>query len=434
VTRIVGIFEDQFSSTPLAGNAVASLQGFTAGIGELLILDVDGPVVYLGLGKRAGWRPEDGYRALQGLSGLHSGAESADTTALVDALRTVAEDRVARELVDIGMGLAFPNGSAHSSPGSAIAAAVLRAREWTNADVRTLNTGAFVEVARKVANSHGLVIEVLQGDDLREAGFGAIHAMGSGSSHPPALIDLHYRPASARARVTLVGKGVTFDTGGLSIKGAAAMASMRQDKCGASTVLAVMSVLRELEVDVEVRAVLPIIENMIGPNGLRPGDSVTSWNGMRIHVMDTDFEGRVILADALAYASAGEPDLLVDIATLTYQVVTALGPEIGGLFARSDDAAGRVIEAGRRAGEALWRLPYDERYLNQVLVADGVKNHPEADSGRAITAALFLGQFVPASVPWVHLDVTGPAWTGLPSSAGATGFGVRSLLSLVREF
>ena len=285
----------------------------------------------------------------------------------------------------------------------------------------------------RVAESSGLSFTVLEGDDLRDQGFGAIFGMGSGSPHPPALLDLRYRPSAARSRVTLVGKGVTFDTGGLSIKSSAAMAGMRQDKCGAATVLAVMSVLRDLEVDVEVRALLPIIENMIGPGSLRPGDVVTAWDGTRIHVMDTDFEGRVILADALAYASAEDPDLIVDIATLTYQVVTALGPEIGGLFTRDDETAATLIAAAHRAGEALWRLPYSERYLDQVVVPGGLKNHPEADTGRAITAALFLGQFVPESTRWAHLDITGPAWRGPASSPGATGFGVRTLLSLLRS-
>lgn len=430
--RIVGTLSDRLPGA-LLGNAVAEVQGFSAQLGQILVVVEGEPVVYVGLGTGVRWCPEDGYRALQGLTGLQLELADCDTKGLIDAFRTVTDADFARELVDTALALYLPGTAPASSAGATIAAAIARAQRWTNADSRTLNPSAFVSEARGVAQQSGLSCAVLQGDELRDQGFGAIYGMGSGSPYPPALVDLRYRPAAASSRITLVGKGVTFDTGGLSVKGAAAMAGMRQDKCGAATVLAVMSVLRDLAVEVEVRALLPVIENMIGPGSLRPGDVVDAWNGTQIQVMDTDFEGRVILADALAYASAEEPDLVVDVATLTYQVVAALGPEIGALFARDDETAASLMAAGQRAGEALWRLPYAERYLDQVVVAGGVKNHPEADSGRAITAALFLGQFVPESTSWAHLDITGPAWQGPASSPGATGFGVRTLLSLLRS-
>lgn len=433
MTRIVGIFTNSFSGTPLAASPLAALQGFTGQRGQILIVDGAGPVVYLGLGSRDGWRPEDGFVALQGLSGLQADAATCDATDLIAALVSVTDEESARELVGIGLTLALSGSTPDGGVAGVIASAVERARRWTNAEAVVMNPSAFVAEARQVAYDEGLSCVVLAGDELRDRGFGAIHGMGSGSPYPPALVDLTYRPAAPRARITLVGKGVTFDTGGLSIKSAAAMATMRLDKCGAATVLAVMTALRSLDVAVEVRALLPVIENMIGPGSLRPGDTVTAWNGTRIQVMDTDFEGRVILADALAYAAADEPDLVIDIATLTYQVVAALGPEIGGLFTRDDATAQQLTRAAFRAGEPVWRLPYDERYLDQVLVPGGVKNHPETDSGRAITAALFLGQFVPAATAWAHLDITGPAWTGPASGAGATGFGVRTLLSLLRS-
>ena len=433
MTRIVGIFTDSFPGTPLAASPLSTLQGFTGQRGQVLVVDEGGPVVYLGLGSRPGWCPEDGFVALQGLSGLQIEAAACDASGVIAALTSVTDDDSARELVGIGLALALPGSAPDAGAGGVIAAAVERARRWTNAESVVMNPSAFVAEARQVADDEGLTCVVLEGDELRDQGFGAIHGMGSGSPYPPALVDLTYRPPAPKARITLVGKGVTFDTGGLSIKSAAAMATMRLDKCGAATVLAVMTALRRLDVGVEVRALLPVIENMIGPGSLRPGDTVTAWNGTRIQVMDTDFEGRVILADALAYASADEPDLVIDIATLTYQVVAALGPEIGGLFARDDETAQQLSQAAFRAGEPVWRLPYDERYLDQVLVPAGVKNHPETDTGRAITAALFLGQFIPAATPWAHLDITGPAWTGPASGSGATGFGVRTLLSLLRS-
>ena len=336
--RIVGTFTGRLPES-LNGNAAAHMQAFSAQVGQRLVVNHPSPTVYLGLGASADWTPKDGHRALCALGGLRIDVADCDTNGLIEALTTVTDEGSARELVDVALALHLDGAPPAPSVGAAVAGAMNRAQQWTSADASTLNPSAFVSEARRVAQESGLSCDVLQGDDLRDQGFGAIFGMGSGSPHPPALIDLRFRPANPTTSVTLIGKGVTFDTGGLSIKGAAAMAGMRQDKCGAATVLAVMSVLRDLDVDVEVRALLPVIENMVGPRSLRPGDAVTAWNGTRIHVMDTDFEGRVILADALAYACAEAPDLIVDVATLTYQVVVALGPDIGGLFTRDDDTA-----------------------------------------------------------------------------------------------
>lgn len=435
--EIGGVFSDRsLDGDRRWDRDLAALQGFTGGVGTRLISrQGDRLVVLLGLGPAKGWRAEDGYRAMATLADLDAHPDECDPTPLVHALSIV--DPAATELVECGLVLAFGAGERVPSSGSAgagalTAAATLRARRWTNAPAAELTPTAFAELGTTIAAEHTLGCSIISGEDLLQHGFGAIHAMGSGSPHPPALLDLRYLPNEPTARVTLVGKGVTFDTGGLSMKSPSAMAGMRQDKAGAATVLAVMSVLAELGVRAEVRALLPVIENMIGPHSLRPGDVVTSWNGTRIQVMDTDFEGRVILADALAYGCAERPDLIIDLATLTYQVVTALGPEIAGLVARDEAVAALVADAAVAGGEPLWRLPYADRYLDQVRGADGLRNHPEADSGRALTAALFLGQFVPDHVPWAHLDISGPAWTGSPSSAGATGFGVRTLLSLLR--
>jgi leucyl aminopeptidase len=181
--------------------------------------------------------------------------------------------------------------------------------------------------------------------------------------------------------VALVGKGITFDSGGLSLKSPAAMQNMRLDVAGAATVLAVMAGLARAGCATQVRAVLPFAENLPGPDAARPGDVVNAWNGTEIQILDTDFEGRVVLADALALAASAEPRLLVDLATLTYQAEIALGPEIAAVFGRDDEAAEAVLAAGSRAGEPLWRLPYDERYLNQVKTDSGVRNHPPARFG-----------------------------------------------------
>jgi leucyl aminopeptidase len=212
------------------------------------------------------------------------------------------------------------------------------------------------------------------------------------------------------------------------------MQAMRMDVAGAATVLAVLAGLPRLGVRVGVRAVLPFAENLPGPGATRPGDVVTARNGIQIQILDTDFEGRVVLADALAHAAAGSPDVIVDLATLTYQAEIALGPDIAAVFGRDDRALRRFLDAASAAGEPMWSLPWATRYLDQVRTPFGVRNHPLHDSGRAITAALFLGEFVPRDVPWVHCDMTGPAWRGDASSDGATGFGARTLLTLLSSF
>ena len=430
MTRVVGLFAEDLNSSDLREDDVAAVQGFAAQTGQTFLRGEGEPVIYLGLGTRVGWNVEQGYEALEGLSGLRAAGCNAD--GVWRALNSVTDEATAREVTDVGVALALGHGTNPRASGAIIARAIARARAWTNASAAALNPSAFVALAEQEAATHGLSFASIVGEDLSSKGLRAILAMGSGSPHPPALIDLSYCPPKPRARVTLIGKGVTFDTGGLSLKSPQAMSSMRQDKCGAATVLAVMGALHELQVEVEVRALLPVIENMIGPRSMRPGDSVDAWDGTKITVLDTDFEGRVILADALALASSNQPDLIVDLATLTYQVMIALGPAIGGLFSRDDATAALLKSASERAGEPLWRLPYDERYLSEVRTQTGVKNHPESDHGRAITAALFLGQFVPAHLPWAHLDITGPAWRGPASSDGATGFGVRTILSLLR--
>ncbi|MFI5894894.1 M17 family metallopeptidase [Actinoplanes sp. NPDC051513] len=285
--------------------------------------------------------------------------------------------------------------------------------------------------AETIASRAGLTSTVLGPDEVAARGFGALAAVGGGSADGPYLVQLDYLPDAGSPEVALVGKGVTFDSGGLSLKSPAAMQAMRMDVGGAATVLAVMAGLSRGGCPVPVRAVLPFAENLPGPGATRPGDVVTAWNGTEIQIIDTDFEGRVMLADALALAAASTPRLLVDLATLTYQAEIALGPQIAAVFGRDEPAATEFLAAAARAGEPMWRLPYDERYLDQVRTTSGVRNHPLHDSGRAITAALFLGEFVPRGVPWVHCDMTGPAWAGDASVDGATGFGARTLLELL---
>jgi len=416
-----------FSPIHIAGLSPARqealrLQGFSGLIGQHGVLTDDGNEVFIGLGEDV--NATTIMRAIRlGLPHIPVGTEVAIT----------GIDEQFRELVSSAVLQAGVIAIDATDDAAVIADAVLRAQEWTQAPGAQLYPQAFASVAQQVAADSDLTINVVDADQLVKEGFGALTSVGAGSAYGPCLIDLRYTPENPKRRITLVGKGITFDTGGLSMKSPAAMMSMRMDKAGASVVLAVMSVLAKLQVPVEVRGLLAMAENMVGPQATRPGDVVIARNGTPIQIMDTDFEGRVVMADAIAYAGEESPDAIIDIATLTYQVAIALGNDIAGLFSNDDALADALLAAAAQAGEPLWRMPVAEQYLDQVVTATGVKNHPESDVGRAITAALFLREFVPPGVAWAHLDCTGPAWIGKASAQGATGFGVRTLLDYLRS-
>jgi leucyl aminopeptidase len=278
-----------------------------------------------------------------------------------------------------------------------------------------------------------LKTKVWDADALAAEGFGGILAVGRASATPPYLVQLDYVPAKGARRaphVVLVGKGITFDTGGLSIKPGEAMTTMKRDMTGAAVVAATLSALRAVDCPVRVTGLLPIAENAIGGDALRPGDVITHWGGRTTEVTNTDAEGRLVLADPMQYAVTKlKPDLLVDVATLTGGIKVALGMGLGGLFSTDDAAAELFIRAGVEAGERLWRMPLAEEY--ESLLASKVADADNAP-GRApaITAALFLQHFT-GGLPWVHLDIASAgdaARDHLEWTPGPTGFGVRLLL------
>lgn len=292
--------------------------------------------------------------------------------------------------------------------------------------------------AEEVAAAAGLDVEVWDEVRLAKEGFGGILAVGAASATPPRLIRLDYTPAGVSARtakklplVVLVGKGITFDTGGLSIKPSASMGSMKRDMTGGAVVLATMAALADVDCPVRVIGLVPAAENAISGSALRPGDVIRHWGGRTTEVGNTDAEGRLVLADALAYAvSELAPALVLDVATLTGAVKVALGQQVGGLFANDDALADALTGAGERAGEPLWRFPlfagYEDRLTSHVADAS---NDP--GGAGAITAALFLQHFV-GDVPWAHLDIASVGdvekewheWT-----VGPSGFGARLLLT-----
>lgn len=316
---------------------------------------------------------------------------------------------------------------------------VALARELIDARANQLTPAIFADRIEKIGAQIGAHVRIHHEAWLRDQGMGGLLAIGSGSAQATRLAEVWWgAPEGPEAgSVALVGKGVTFDSGGLSLKGSAAMVGMHTDMAGAATVLAAMAeVARHGAPPLPVHAVLPIAENLPGPTAVRPGDVVETYGGVAVEVVDTDFEGRVMMADALAYASSHRPRAMVDVAMLTYQSIVALGSRIGAIIGRDPGLRAEVEAAGRDADESWWPLPWAPQYRDQLRSSApgaALRNHPGTDTGRALTAALFLGEFVPAHIPWTHLDIAGPAVEGSGADMRATGFGVRTLATLLRR-
>jgi leucyl aminopeptidase len=294
-----------------------------------------------------------------------------------------------------------------------------------------------VEQATQMAAAAGLEVEVWDTERLTAEGFGGIIAVGRGSSRPPRLLQLSYAPADASRHVVLVGKGITFDSGGLSLKPLDNMVGMKTDMSGGAAVIGAMSALQALGVTSRVTGLVPLAENMPGADATRPGDVITHYGGRTSEVLNTDAEGRLVLADALSYAVAElHPDALVDIATLTGAATLGLGKRHGALFSPSSRLTGELVVAAEAGGERLWPMPLVESYRDGLdsPVAD-LRNIGDPNThyqGGAIAAALFLREFVADSrVPWAHHDVAGPARADGDEdevTKGPTGFGVRTFL------
>ncbi|MFN2488405.1 MAG: leucyl aminopeptidase [Actinomycetota bacterium] len=312
-----------------------------------------------------------------------------------------------------------------------IAEAVTLARDLTNEPASTLGPDALARRAQEVADVGGLTCTVWDERTLEEERVGGLLAVGRGSARPPRLIQLHHAPEGATTKVVLVGKGITFDSGGLSIKDAKSMETMKTDMAGAAAIIATMGALVRLGVGAQVSALVPSCDNMIGGGALKPGDVIKHRGGRTTEVNNTDAEGRLVLSDALTLASEQHPDAIVDAATLTGGVMVALGRRSTGLFSNDDGLADALQRAAGAAGERMWRLPlYDDlRSELESEVAD-LKNSG-GRYGSAIIAAVFLKDFVGEGIPWAHLDIAGTARSESDSgelSKGGTGVGVRTLI------
>ncbi|MGI8475804.1 MAG: leucyl aminopeptidase [Thermomicrobiales bacterium] len=320
--------------------------------------------------------------------------------------------------------------------GTAVADGVALARDLSNEPASVLNPVTMVERARSVATGQGLEMRVLGPKEMDEQGMGAIRAVGKGSAVEPRLIHLTYRPEAATAetrQIGLVGKCITFDTGGYSIKPYEGMLEMKGDMAGGAAVLGAMSALKAVGCPHIVHGVICAAENMISGEAFRPGDILTAMNGVTIEVLSTDAEGRLVLADGLVYTARQGAQELIDLATLTGAVVVALGDGTAGLFCNDDALAARLEGAAKEAGERVWRMPLTEELEDQIKGEIGDIKNTGGRGGGAITAALFIQHFA-EGLPWAHLDIAGCNRTtkaGPYTPKGATGYGVQLLLEYV---
>jgi leucyl aminopeptidase len=309
------------------------------------------------------------------------------------------------------------------------------ARSWVNTPAMDLSPAAFADKIAERAGAAGLSVEVWDRDRIVEEKLGAVLGVAAGSDRDPRVLMLTYRPEGAAAHLAMVGKGITFDSGGLSLKPAASMEDMKVDMSGAAAVVAATLAVSELGLPVHITTITPLTDNAVGGDATRPGDVLRPVDGPTIEVLNTDAEGRLILADGLSLARRHSPDLVVDIATLTGAMRVALGDRISGYFASSRDVAERILEASARAGETFWEMPLHKEYrkLLDSTVAD-IKNVTASRYGGAIAAALFLAEYA-KDTPWAHIDIAGPAVSRENQGEqvkGATGVGVRTLVELAR--
>ncbi len=314
--------------------------------------------------------------------------------------------------------------------GCARVAGMTLAREWGNRPANHATPAHLAKVAQSLGREPGIRCEVMGPAEVKRLGMGSFMAVAQGSEESLRFIVLQYRKkgsASRQAPVVLVGKGISFDTGGISLKPGAGMDEMKFDMCGAASVLGTFKALAELQPDVSVVGLIPTCENMPDGRALKPGDVVTSMSGQTIEILNTDAEGRLILCDALTYAKRFKPQAVIDIATLTGACVIALGHHRSGLFATDDDLAQALVQAGDRAFDPCWRMPLDDEYAEGLKsnFAD-VANVGDRSAG-SVTAAKFLQRFA-GEAPWAHLDIAGTAWKS-GGAKGSTGRPVGLLLS-----
>ena len=445
---------DELASAPGAADA-------KGGFKKLAMLHPERParVLVVGLGKRSELDAERARVAaalaakeatkLSATSIAWALPESQDDAALAEGLATgtilgayrfdrfksVDPDEPAPPALDSLVLLAPESVAAAVEAARVCAEAQNRARDLQSLPSNVATPSFLAERAGEIAAAHdALSIEVLGREEIAAKGMGGLVAVSQGSAEEPKLIVLRYSGGGSGGTLGLVGKGVTFDTGGISLKPAAGMQEMKMDMSGAAAVLEAVGAVAELGLEIELIAVVPSTENMPSGTAIKPGDIVTQYSGKTVEINNTDAEGRLILADALAYAVELGADRVVDIATLTGAVMIALGSTHAAVISNDDELAAGVERAGRETGELVWRLPLHPEYkaLMKGTVADLTNAAPKRKAG-TISAASFLEEFV-GETPWAHVDIAGTAWdVGRPyTGSDASGYGVRLLTTLAQ--
>ncbi|MFC1515533.1 leucyl aminopeptidase [Thermodesulfobacteriota bacterium] len=309
------------------------------------------------------------------------------------------------------------------------------ARDWVSMPPNDKTPRLFANAIASLARKENLKVTVLSEKALKQNRFGAIRAVAAGSRNSPRMVVLEYKPGGAKTSLALVGKGVTFDSGGINLKPSAGLADMKSDMSGAAAVAATLITIAKLKPKIKVVGVIPVVENMPSGNASRPGDIIKSYDGKTIEIGNTDAEGRLILIDAISYAvKKYKPDTLIDMATLTGACIIALGEKMAGVFSLDDTLAEAIVLSGKKTHERCWRMPLPEDY-KELLKSDfaDISNIGNTRFGGAITAALFLSEFV-GNTRWAHIDIAGPAYIKKENAyckAGGTGFGVRLLCDLI---
>jgi len=316
-----------------------------------------------------------------------------------------------------------------------IISGVTFAKELVAAPANAVTPVTMAETAQQLATEYGLALEILDREDCEKLGMGAFLGVSQASAIPPKFVHLTYKPeGTPRRKLAIVGKGVTFDSGGLNIKGAGSgIETMKMDMGGAAATFGAAKAIAQIKPDVEVHFVSAICENMISSTAMHPGDVLTASNGKTIEVNNTDAEGRLTLADALVFTEKLGVEAIIDLATLTGACVVALGNDIGGMWSSTDALATEITKASAESGEKFWRMPLEEKYFDGLKseIADMKNTGPRG--GGAITGAMFLKQFV-KDTPWAHLDIAGPVWADKENgwnNSGATGYPVRTLVHWV---
>ncbi len=452
---LVGVAEDGFkkwmSGQPARIEAWARASGFKAKPGATSLLAApDGRLecVFLGLPARraqaqavaegAIWAyaacpltlPEGSYR-LDGRVGAAQASEAALGWAL-GSYRFARYRKPARPPAR----LVWP-GNASRAMVESTALATFLVRDLINTPAGDMGPGDLAAAARDLSRQFGARVSVITGAKLLARNYPAIHAVGRAAADAPRLIDLNWRPGSRRGLplVVICGKGVCFDTGGLDLKSTAGIKLMKKDMGGAAQALGLARMIMAARLPVRLRVLIPAVENAVAGNAYHPLDVIDTRKGLKVEVGNTDAEGRIVLADALAEACRADPDLVIDMATLTGAARVALGTGLPALFCNDDKLAGQVLSAGQRTGDPLWRLPLWAPYRDKLKsrVAD-INNISPGAHGGAITAALFLQEFVTAGTPWIHVDFMAWNETGRPGRPeGGEAQGMRALFSLIEK-